>query len=177
LGLSGTNMLLKKLLTHRSLNLLGFVGCTGLILTAFWFQYVRELEPCPLCMAQRIMIYASGSLFLVATIHHPAIVGQRVYAGLILLFSLGGMGLSSRQLWLQSLPADQVPACGPGLDYMLDVLPWAEILSVMVRGTGDCAEIQWTFLGLSIPGWTLVAFIGFGLLSMIQMRQRSETGS
>lgn len=175
--MSATNTLLDRLPAHRSLNLLGFAGCTGLILTAFWFQYVMGLEPCPLCMAQRIMIYVSGILFLAAAIHNPAIVAQRIYAGFIMLFSLGGIGLASRQVWLQSLPADQVPACGPGLDYMLDVLPWAEILAVMVRGTGDCAKIQWTFLGLSIPGWCLVAFIGMVVLCLIQMRQRPITDS
>lgn len=122
-------------------------------------------------MAQRIMFYASGMLFIIAGIHNPMLVGQRIYASMIMLFSFGGIGLASRQLWLQSLPADQVPACGPGLDYMIDVLPWTEVLAVMVRGTGDCAEVQWVFMSLTIPGWSLVTFIGLSLLCLLQMRQ------
>ncbi len=129
------------------------------------------MEPCPLCMAQRIMFYASGMLFILASIHNPALVGQRIYASIIMLFSCGGIGLASRQLWLQSLPADQVPACGPGLDYMIDVLPWTEVLAVMVRGTGDCAEVQWVFMSLTIPGWSLVTFVGLLLLCLFQMRR------
>ena len=116
---------------------------------------------------QRIMIYASACVFLIALAHRPK-RGHRIYASLIVLLNLGGAALASRQLWLQSLPADQVPACGPGLDYMLDVLPWTEIISVMIRGTGDCAEVQWTFLTLSIPGWSLIVFLAFALLGLMQ---------
>ena len=160
-------------ITPRQLNLLAFVFCAALILTAFYFQYVKDLEPCPLCMAQRIAFYTSGLIFLLAAIHGPAIVMQRIYAGLTLLFSLGGVALASRQLWLQSLPEDQVPACGPGLEYMLEVLPWSEIVSVMLRGTGDCAKVQWTFLNLSIPGWTFIAFIGLAIISLMLFKRRS----
>ena len=98
--------------------------------------------------------------------------GRRVYACCTLFFRLAGIGLASRQLWLQSLPEDQVPACGPGLEYMMDVLPWTEVVSVMLRGTGDCAEVQWTFLSLSIPGWSFVAFSGFVLISLLLLRRQ-----
>lgn len=164
---------MRILTAPRSLNLIGFGACTALILTAFYFQYMMDLEPCPLCMAQRIAIYASGTVFLISALHNPAITAQRIYAGLSLLFSLGGIGLASRQLWLQSLPEDQVPACGPGLEYMMEVLPWTEVVSVMLRGTGDCAEVMWTFLGLSIPGWTFIAFCGLAGISLMLFRKRS----
>jgi len=130
------------------------------------------LDPCPLCMMQRIVIYVLAATFLAAIIHNPAITGQRIYASLIILFGLSGAGFSSRQLWLQSLPPEEVPACGPSLEYMIDVLPWMEVLSVMMRGTGDCAKVAWTFLSLSIPGWTLIAFICFALLGLMQWRRR-----
>ncbi|MCF7981382.1 MAG: disulfide bond formation protein B [Pseudomonadales bacterium] len=157
----------------RQLNLIAFLFCTTLILTAFYFQYIMGLEPCPLCMAQRIAFYASGIIFLIAAIHNPTPLGQRIYASLTLFFSLGGMALASRQLWLQSLPEDQVPACGPGLEYMMEVLPWAEIVSVMLRGTGDCAKVQWTFLSLSIPGWTFIAFLSLVIISLMLFKRRS----
>lgn len=124
-------------------------------------------------MAQRIAFYASGIIFLIAAIHNPTPLGQRIYASLTLFFSLGGMALASRQLWLQSLPEDQVPACGPGLEYMMEVLPWAEIVSVMLRGTGDCAKVQWTFLSLSIPGWTFIAFLSLVIISLMLFKRRS----
>ncbi|MEZ5523507.1 MAG: disulfide bond formation protein B [Pseudomonadales bacterium] len=152
----------------RSLNFIGLACCIGLIATALYMQYVQGLEPCPLCMMQRLVIYALGALFLIGALHKPQLIGQRIYATLITLVSLSGVGFASRQLWLQSLPPEEVPACGPSLEYMIDVLPWTEVLSVMMRGTGDCAEVQWTFLSLSIPGWTLIAFIFFALLGLMQ---------
>ncbi len=163
---------MKKYLSPRYLNLFGFICCAGLLLTAFYFQYVKGLEPCPLCMAQRIAFYGAALFFLLSAIHNPALTVRRIYAGLTLFFSFFGIGLASRQLWLQSLPEDQVPACGPGLEYMMDVLPWTEVVSVMLRGTGDCAEVQWTFLSLSIPGWSFVAFCGFALISLMLLRRQ-----
>jgi len=168
-------MQIKSLLTFRNLCLLGLLACIGLIATAFYMQYVMGLEPCPLCMMQRIVIYFTGLLFLLGWIINP-LRGQWIFSALIVLTNAGGIGLASRQLWLQSLPEDQVPACGPGLDYMLEVLPWREIVTVMLQGTGDCAKVQWTFLGLSIPGWTLFCFIGFiaiGLMLWVRKPIRS----
>ena len=135
-------------------------------------QYVSGLEPCPLCMMQRLVIYFLGAVFLIAALHKPGLLGQRIYASLISLLGLAGAGFASRQLWLQSLPPDQVPACGPSLDYMIDVLPWTEVLRVMMYGTGDCAKVQWTFLSLSIPGWTLIAFAVFVLIGFMQWRRQ-----
>ena len=161
-----------NLFQSRPLHVFGLAACLGLIATAFYMQYVMGLEPCPLCMMQRIVIYVLAATFLIAILHKPAIIGQRIYAGLITLFSLAGAGFSSRQLWLQSLPPEEVPACGPSLDYMIDVLPWTEVLSVMMRGTGDCAKVAWTFLSLSIPAWTLLAFIVFAVLGLMQWRRQ-----
>lgn len=163
---------MRLLTAPRHLNLAGFTLCTLLLLTAYYFQYALDMEPCPLCMTQRLAFYACGLLFLGAAVHHPRLTGQRIYAGLTLLFSVFGAAVASRQLWLQSLPEDQVPACAPSLDYMLEVLPWADILSVMLRGSGDCAEVQWVFLGLSIPGWSLVAFVTLAIVSLILLRRR-----
>lgn len=123
-------------------------------------------------MAQRIAFYGAGLFFLAGALHNPQLTGRRIYSALVVVFCLAGIGLASRQLWLQSLPPDQVPACGPGLEYMMEVLPWSEIVSVMLRGTGDCAKVHWTFLSLSIPGWTFVAFIGLAGLSLFNTRRR-----
>lgn len=156
----------------RSLSLIGLITCVALIASAFYMQYVMGLDPCPLCMMQRIVIYTLGALFLLATLHRPGLIGQRIYATLIALVSCAGIGFASRQLWLQSLPPEEVPACGPSLEYMLDVLPWKDVINAMMYGTGDCAEVAWTFLSLSIPGWTLIAFIGFAVLGLMQWRRQ-----
>jgi len=130
------------------------------------------LEPCPLCMTQRIAIIAVGTVSLIAFLHHPLGIMRRVYSGLGAILAILGGAISSRQLWLQSLPEDQVPSCGPSLDYMLDTFPLSETISVMLQGDGNCAEVVWTFLGLSIPGWTLIAFIGLCLINLWQMLRK-----
>ena len=116
------------------------------------------LEPCPLCWLQRFGFMGAGLVSLLAFLHGPRGFGNRVYGLLLIVAAGAGLAVAGRQLWLQSLPADQVPACGPSVDYMLEVLPWFEVLQTALKGTGDCAEVVWRFLGLSIPGWTAVFF-------------------
>lgn len=146
-----------------------FLGCTGLILVGLYMQYFMDLYPCPLCITQRVFIIAVGLTALLAFIVNPGRAATRVFSFFGFLFAVIGGSFSARQLWLQSLPADQVPACGPTLDYMLNNFPLTEALSVLLRGDGNCAEVAWTFLGISIPGWTLVAFIGLALFNIWQM--------
>jgi disulfide bond formation protein DsbB len=120
---------------------------------------------------------AAGLVSLLAALHGPGNVGTRIYGFLMVAGSGAGLAVSGRQLWLQSLPADQVPACGPSVDYMLDVLPWMEVLTTALRGTGDCAVVTWQFLGLSIPGWTSVFFVLLilvGLVLMFRSPKRSD---
>lgn len=149
-----------------------FLGCAGLILMGLlYFQKYLGLYPCPLCITQRIFIIAVGLTALVAFIANPQRLGRRIFATFGMLFAIIGGGFSTRQLWLQSLPEDQVPACGPGVEYLLDNFPLREALSVLLRGDGNCAEVVWSFLGVSIPGWTLVAFaglVGFNLWQFVR---------
>ncbi|MDC0661306.1 disulfide bond formation protein B [Marinobacter sp. SS21] len=145
-------------MSERLVFTLIFVVCAALLGTAFYMEYVMGLEPCPLCWLQRYAFLAVAVVSLLAILHNPVAVGRRVYGLLLTLFAAVGLGLAGRQLWLQSLPADQVPACGPSVEYMLEVLPWLEVLKTALQGTGDCAEVVWRFLGLSIPGWTAVFF-------------------
>lgn len=122
-------------------------------------QYVMDLKPCPLCITQRIFILLTGLFALVATLHNPASKGIKIYGTAVIFNAAAGSMFAIRQLWLQSLPEDKVPACGPGLSYMLETFPLTDTLAIMLRGDGNCAEVVWRFLGLSIPGWTLVCFI------------------
>lgn len=149
--------------------LLLFLGCTGLMMVGYYMQYVMDLYPCPLCITQRVFIVAVGLTGLIGFIINPKRLGRRILGVLGLIFAVAGGSFSSRQLWLQSLPPDQVPACGPDIGYLLENFPLMDALSVLLRGDGNCAEVSWSFLGISIPGWTLVAFSGLALLNLWQI--------
>ncbi|MFL1466594.1 disulfide bond formation protein B [Marinobacter sp. DUT-3] len=154
-----------------------FVVCVALLGVAFYMEHVMGLEPCPLCWLQRFGFMGAGVVSLLAILHNPKGLGVRLYGLLLAVTSGAGLAVAGRQLWLQSLPADQVPACGPSVDYMLDVLPLTEVLTTALRGTGDCAEVTWRFLGLSIPGWTAVFFsllVITGLVMLFNTGKRSD---
>lgn len=156
-------------MNSRAVFFLIFLLCAGLLGVAFYMEHVMGLEPCPLCWLQRFGFMAAGFVSLLAALHGPHGFGARVY-GLLLSVSAGaGLAMAGRQLWLQSLPADQVPACGPSVDYMLDVLPWMEVLTTALKGTGDCAEVTWRFLGLSIPGWTAIFFLLLVIVGLVML--------
>jgi len=149
--------------------LLGFLGCVFLLAMGAYFQFVDGLEPCPLCISQRIAIFLTGLCFLAAVIHNPKPGGIRVYAITGAVIALCGGAISTRHVWLQHLPPDEVPECGPGLDYMLQNFPLSATLKLMLNGTGDCAEVNWTLLGFSMPAWTLLAFLMLAALSLLQI--------
>tara|TARA_B110000438_G_scaffold4353_1_gene4364 strand:- start:473 stop:979 length:507 start_codon:yes stop_codon:yes gene_type:complete len=152
----------------RNLNwIIGF-GCMFLMGAALFMEHMMHLEPCPLCIFQRVAVIAAGLIAISAALHNPARVGIKVYGLLVVLASTVGSALATRQLYLQSLPEDQVPSCGPGLDYLLDVFPMQEVIQMVLVGDGSCAEVVWTLLGVSIPGWTLAGFIGLVTLGLFQ---------
>lgn len=132
----------------------------------YWSQFYVGLEPCPLCIFQRVAFIGILVVCLVAAIHGPRGPGRFVYGALAFVAAASGAGVAIRHLWLQSLPADQVPACGPGLDYLMEAFPLAEVVRLAFTGSGECAEIDWSFLGLSMPGWSLVWFILFAIGSL-----------
>jgi disulfide bond formation protein DsbB len=152
-------------LTVRQWFLAGFLFCTGLMLAAFYFQFVGKLDPCPLCISQRVMVVAVGLVMLAAAMHNPGPRGMHGYAVASAITALTGAGISARHVWIQHLPADEVPACGPGLSYMFQYFPLSDTLRAMVTGTGDCAKVDWTLLGLSMPAWVLLCFLGLAGLA------------
>ncbi|MGR8940772.1 MAG: disulfide bond formation protein B [Gammaproteobacteria bacterium] len=155
-------------LTPRRWFLLGFLGCVVLLSMGAYFQFVDGLEPCPLCISQRIAILLTGIVFLIASLHNPGPAGVKTYAILGALTALGGGAISTRHVWLQHLPPEEVPECGPGLEYIFNNFPLTETLKLMLNGTGDCAKVDWTFWGLSMPAWTLMAFVLLAALSLLQ---------
>lgn len=134
----------------------GFLVCAGMIAFALYLQHFQGQEPCPLCILQRVAWMALGAVFLVAGLHGPARAGATVYGLLLFVVAAIGAGIAGRHVWLQNLPRDQVPACGPDLDFMLQQFPLSETLRRVLSGSGECAETGWTFLGLSIAGWSLL---------------------
>ena len=153
--------IVQLLLTRRIGNLAGFLACVALIATALYLQYVVGVEPCPLCMMQRLAVMATGIAFLAAAIHHPGRIGAHLYGALIAVLSLAGLAVAGRHVWLQYMPADKRPACGPGLDYLFRAFGPFEAVGRIFRGSGECGTVDWTLLGLSIPHWTLLAFVVF----------------
>jgi len=152
--------------SRRILNITGFIVCCGLMGFALFAQHVLLLDPCPLCVLQRFVVISLGILFLVAALHNPSGGGRIFYAVLTAVAALGGVGVAGWHAWLQQLPPDEVPSCGPGLDYMLENFPIAEALKMVFSGSGECAEIVWQFLGLSMPAWVVLWMLGLGSVAV-----------
>lgn len=142
------------------------VACLGLLGYGYYLEYFEHLDPCPLCIIQRLLFMAAGAIALIAALHGPRAFGNRVYAVLLALAAGGGAATAARQVWLQHLPPDRVPECGAGLELMVEMYGWGEALARVLRGTGDCAEVDWTFLGMSIAEWSLAWFLVFALAAL-----------
>ena len=140
----------------------------------YYLQYVQGLEPCPLCMVQRAFFYLLIATFVIAALHAPSRVGAWIYAAFVVLFAAGGAATAGRQVWLQHLPADKVPQCGPDLFFMLENMPLSRTLQKLIQGSGECAAMDWKFLGLSIAGWALVWFIALAVYALWLAARRSR---
>jgi disulfide bond formation protein DsbB len=165
------------MISNRAAFALGASACAMLLATGYYLQYVEGQEPCPLCHVQRGFYYAVGVVFLAGALHGSATLAYAI-AGFVL--AAGGAATATRQVWLQHLPADQVPACGPDLFFMLENLPFRRTLEKLVAGSGECAEVKWRFLGLSIAEWSLGWFAALALLAaalLIRTSLRRASGA
>ncbi len=150
-------------------------ACIFALAFAYYLDGVLGLEPCPLCMTQRVIVGACGLIALIAAVHGSQGIMHRVYAVLAMLIADAGIAVAGRHVWLQHLPEDQVPACGPGLAYMLENFPFTETLQLILMGDGNCADVVWTLAGLSIPEQTLILFIVLGGACVWQLIRRLPT--
>lgn len=150
-----------------------FVICASLLGFGLYLEHSVGLEPCPLCVFQRIAYIVVGLFALIGAIHNPQKLFERIYTGLILIASLCGAGIAGRQVWLQHLPEDKIPECGPGLEYMLDAFPFTDALRMILSGSGECAEVQWTFLSFSIAEWSIVCFSALIITCLIMLIRRN----
>lgn len=145
----------------------GLIGSTSLIAVAyFYFQLHKGLAPCPLCMFQRASLAGVAFVCLLGLLTRPKKIGSKLIALGCTIFSVLGLAIAGRQVWLQYLPADQVPECGPGLDFMLETFPMMEMLESVFKGSGECAEIQWTFFSLSMAEWMVFVFAVMVIISL-----------
>ncbi|EEF80499.1 disulfide bond formation protein B [Methylophaga thiooxydans] len=160
--------------SFRGVFLTGFLVCLSMLLVAGYFQFIEHLDPCPLCIVQRLLVLVVGIVFLLGAMHNPISGGRRVYGFLVVLAAGLGAAIAGRHVWLQSVPEEQVPSCGPGLNFILDNFPISQAIDMVLRGSGECADVLWTFLGLSIPAWTLVAFVVMILVGLKQLFGRHK---
>jgi disulfide bond formation protein DsbB len=149
-------------LGRRQANLLGFAACAGAVAFALFSQYGLGFAPCHLCIFQRVEVAALGLVFLVAALHDPKATGARVYGALIALVAAVTAITAGRHVWIQMQPAGSVPGCGADLEFMLDVMPLMQVIIKVFSAGGECAKVDWTFLGLSMPGWVLLFALGAG---------------
>ncbi len=146
-----------RLPSRRALNFAGFLACAGLIAYALYAEHVLMYVPCPLCILQRIAVIVLGIVFLAACLQDPGATGRKVYAVSFALPGLFGIGVAGWHVWKQFQPPDPLASCGAGLDYLLETLPLGRVVELVFTGPGDCAAVDWSLLGLSMPAWVLVA--------------------
>jgi disulfide bond formation protein DsbB len=161
--------------SFRAQFLSGFLACAALLAYALYSQYYGGLMPCPLCTFQRGAFILLGVIFLIGALHAPVgRGGRRAYAMFALIAAGLGIAVAGRHVWLQHLPADQVPACGPDLSFMMEAFPLADVLRKVFTGSGECAEVDWTFLGLSMPEWSLIWFVGLAAWALYAGFRRTK---
>ena len=162
--------------SRRILNLAAFLACAGMMGFALFAEHVLGLEPCPLCVFQRISVILIGISFLLLAAHNPGRGwARRIYLLLLGAAAIGGIVVAGRHVWLQNLPPDKVPSCGPGLGYMLENFPLADALKQVFSGSGECATVAWSLLGLSMPAWVLISVVGLAGLGIWNNLIRSES--
>ena len=153
--------------TARQIHLVIFLIVGSLLGYAAYSMKILGLEPCTLCITQQFFYCLIGLSSFVSFLHNPGATVSRFYSFFLSIFSLVGIWISGRQVWLQGLPEDEVPLCGPPLEYIIEVFPFADVLTALFMGDGNCAEIPWKFFGLSMAGWSFIWFLIIFFLSLI----------
>jgi protein dithiol:quinone oxidoreductase len=162
---------MQKIFTGKTGYLMGFAGCFATVILALVIQTVYKLEPCPLCITQRMFFMGLGVLFLIAAFINPkglkpASLLQKIFTALQVLTALGGAGWAVRHWYLQANKESMIADCGVGFDYMFENFPLEKMFKLIFKGTGDCAAIDWTFLGLTLPQLALISFVVFGVYAI-----------
>ena len=157
----------EKLTKGRRGYLLGFVGSFGLVGLALTLQTIYKLEPCPLCISQRIAFMALGSLFLLAALHNPQGAWRKVHALLQLVAAIVGSSIAWRHIWIQAHPDEVMADCGADFNFMVENFPASKTIKLIFNGSGECAKIDWTLFGLTIPQLSLIAFVALAVYAIL----------
>lgn len=155
-----------KLPGIRLANLAGFLACVGMMAFALFAEYVLLLMPCPLCVFERLAVISLGVVFLLAALQDPRGFGRRIYAALVFLAAGSGFGVATWHVYMQNLPPEDIPTCGPGLEFIWDTFPVMEALKLVFAGSGECADVVWSFLGLSMPAWVVISVLILGVFGI-----------
>ena len=165
--------MLNKLFTGRNGYLISFAGCFATVALALAIQTKYNLEPCPLCITQRMFFMGLGVLFLIGAFIKPASLLQKILTLLQVATALGGAGWAIRHWYLQAHKGEIIADCGVGFDYMFDNFPLEKMFKLIFKGTGDCAAIDWTFLGLTLPQLALITFVVFGVYAILLLKSKA----
>lgn len=166
--------MLKNFLGSRAAYFAGFAVSFGLVGLALFLQVQYNLDPCPLCISQRIAFMALGVLFLIAGLHNPVGLWRKIHGVLQLAAAATGAGIALRHMWIQAHPEEVMAECGAGFDYIIESFPLQRALELIFKGTGECSAIDWTLLGLTIPQQSLIAFVGIALYALALMFARKR---
>ena len=150
------------------------VSSAALMGFALYLQHVLNEIPCPLCITQRIFVIAIGVVALLAAIINPQALARRATAGLMLVLAIAGAAVAGRHVWLQSLPPELAPSCGPPLSFMRQTMGPLDVVRKVLTGSGNCGDVDWTWLGLGMPAWSLIGFLllaAWGLLAALRRRK------
>ncbi len=157
--------------SQRKSYLIGFIVTAILLSVTFYLQQFEGFIPCPLCILQRMTLGLLGAMFLIGAILNVKKIGNSLLSLLAALIALLGTFLSGRQVWLQHLPPDKNADCGASLQYLMHVLPFDQLISRILQGTAECTQKGWTFLHISLAGWSLICFIGFFVFCLRQFKR------
>ncbi len=159
-------------LTYRNINaFLVVMAISAIAFAVFFLQKHLGLAPCPLCVFQRVGVIVMGCFTLLAVVANPKNFAIRLFLWFgSIAGALWSLVVAIRHVWIQHLPPDQVPACGPGLDFLLDAFPLVQVFKEVFSGSGECAEIAWQFLGLSIPEQAMIVFAVFTIVNLYLLK-------
>lgn len=161
----------------KRINLVGLLLCFLLLAVSAYLQFHVGLEPCPLCVIQRLAILVLALVFFVGTLYnHTKVLSLRIHSAFIIFFAMIGSIAAIRQIWLQNLPPDQLPtSCGPDLGYLFNNFPLLQAIQLLFAGTGECTKVNWEFLDLTLPEWALAFFLLFIAAGIFQLTRKIKS--
>ncbi len=153
-------------MNRRQINILGALACATMMGVALFAQFGLHLQPCNMCILQRICVVSLGLVFLAAALHDPATPGARLYSVFIAAAALAGVAVSGRHIWMSMQPLGSLPSCGADFYTMVQMIPITDVVAKIWNGGGECQMVPWRLLGLSMQTWVLIGAAGLGSIGV-----------